>query len=446
MTQAQNAMKNKPIFPLLMSMSLPVMLSMLIQACYNVIDSLWVAKLGTDALTAVSLAFPLQNIVLSVGVGMGIGIGSLASIHLGSGNREKASQTASTGIILVMIHCVLFVLAGIFVTKPFLQMFTQNQQILDWACDYTQIVLCLSFGELIQMGYEKIFQAAGKMMTTMFLMGSGCIINIVLDPILIFGLLGFPAMGIRGAAYATVIGQVAAMFLYFIVNAKKDIGLSVSLKFVRFDWKLIREIYNVGLPSSLMLTMPSLLTGILNGILVKLGSIYVAILGLYFKLQTFINMPANGVIMGMRPIIGYNYGAREYGRVRKTIRCSMLVVLLITTLGTVISIFFPAEVLTLFDAEPELLTQGVIALQLIGASFLLSTVSLVVCGVFEAMGQGKLSLFLSLLRQFILLIPVGWGLSLFWGARGIWIAFPIAEALTLIPSLFLLRKQIQAIS
>lgn len=439
MNEKQNAMRTRPVMPLLLSMSMPVVLSMLIQSLYNIVDGLWVAKLGTSAISAVSLAFPLQNVVLAAGVGMGVGISSLMAIHLGAGDREQASRTASTGMMLVLIHCVLFVIGGLLITKPFLQLFTDDPETLKWACDYAYIVVCLSFAQLIQMGFEKIFQGAGKMMTTMFLMATGCIVNIVLDPILIFGLLGFPAMGVKGAAWATVIGQVFAMVLYLIVYAKKGIGVTIHPKYAKWDGKRIRSLYSVGVPSCLVLVMPSLLTGILNGILAKLGEIYVAVFGLYFKLQTFINLPSCGVIQGMRPIISYNYGAGEHQRVKKTVLCSLVIVALIAAFGTVIALGFPGPVLSLFNSDAELLEKGIPALQIIGTGFLISTVSVVACGVFEAMGKGHLSLVLSLLRQLAVLVPVAWVLSRFLGANGIWLAFPIAEAVTLIPSVLMLQ-------
>ena len=443
MTQAQNSMRTKPPLSLLLSMSLPVMLSMLIQSLYNIVDSLWVARLGTDAITAVSLAFPLQNIVLSLGVGMGVGIGALLSMHLGSGNREKASITASTGMMLVGIHRVVFFLGGIFITKPFLSLFTDDPQTLLWACDYTRIVLCLSFGQLIQMGLEKIFQSAGRMMVTMWMVLTGCILNIILDPILIFGLLGFPALGIRGAAIATVIGQIVPLFLYVLLYVRQDLGLSLSPRYVRWNGALIRQIYLVGIPSTLVLAMPSLLTALLNGILVKLGSVYVAVFGLWFKLQTFVNMPAGGVIQGMRPIIGYNYGAGETGRVRAIIRYSTTIVGAIVALGTMLALFFPEQILRMFEADSALTEAGIPALRILSMGLLLSTLSVVACGVFEALGRGRVSLRISLLRQLVILVPLGWLLSRFLGALGIWLAFPIAEAAALIPSAWMLRRLIR---
>lgn len=341
MKQNQEFMREKPVFKLLISMSVPVVLSMLIQSLYNIIDSVWVTKLGTDALTAVSLAFPLQNAIMSVGVGIGVGIGSIVSMDLGGGNRENANRAASVGMALVLIHCVVFLLCGVFLTKPFLHMFTDDPRTFQWACDYTYIVLCLSFGELIQMCFEKIFQAVGKMKTTMLLMASGCIINIILDPVLIFGWFGFPAMGVKGAAAATVTGQIIAMLLYVIVCIKQDIGVTIHPHHVQPDVNLIKRIYGIGVPSSLMLAMPSVLTGVLNGILAELGSIYVAVFGLYFKLQTFINMPSNGVVQGMRPIISYNYGAGENQRVKQAIRYSMGIIAVIMLIGTIAALGFP---------------------------------------------------------------------------------------------------------
>lgn len=440
MEQNQTFMKEKPIFKLLISMSVPVMFSMLIGSLYNIVDSIWVAKLGTDALTAVSLAFPLQNMIMSVGVGMGIGVGSVISMSLGAGDRKRADQTASLGIALAGFHCILFLLAGIFFTKPFLSMFTNDPKILEWSRDYTYIVMCVSFGQLLQMCLEKIFQGIGKMKTTMYLMASGCIINIILDPILIFGWFGLPAMGVTGAAVATVIGQIGALLLYILVCLRTDIGVTIHPRYMKPDKQIITKIYSIGIPSSLMLTMPSLLTGILNGLLTKLGSVYVAVFGLYFKLQTFINMPSNGVVQGMRPIISYNYGAGEQERVKKTIRYSMGIVAVIMLIGTIGALVFPRPILQLFDADTSLMAHGIPALRIIGLSFLISTVGIVASGVFEALGQGKKSLTLSLLRQLVIIVPVGWILSHWMGAAGIWIAFPIAELIASVVAVGMLRR------
>lgn len=441
MEQKQHVMGTKPVLQLLVSMSIPVVLSMFIQALYNIVDSIWVAKLGTDAITAVSLAFPLQNIVMSVGVGMGIGIGSVISMSLGAGNRQEANRAASIGVALVLLHCVIFAVGGLAITKPFLRMFTNDPVIYQWACDYTYVVLCISFGELLQMCLEKIFQGLGKMKTTMVMMASGCIINIILDPILIFGWFGFPAMGVKGAAIATVIGQIGAFVMYLVVCARGDIGVTIHPRYMKPDKEMVRRIYSIGIPSSLMLAMPSLLVALLNGILAQLDKAYVAVFGLYFKLQTFVNMPSNGVVQGMRPIISFNYGAGNQKRVNQAVGYAMKIVAGIMLVGTVAAVGMPEWILRAFDADEKVLSYGITAFRIIGLGFLFSTVGIVSAGVFEALGKGKESLWISLVRQFVIILPLGWLLSRFMGAEGIWISFPVAEALAAVMSVILLRKE-----
>ena len=441
MEQKQHVMGRKPVLQLLVSMSIPVVLSMFIQALYNIVDSIWVAKLGTDAITAVSLAFPLQNIVMSVGVGMGIGIGSVISMSLGARNRQEANRAASIGVALVLLHCVIFAVGGLAITKPFLRMFTNDPVIYQWACDYTYVVLCISFGELLQMCLEKIFQGLGKMKTTMVMMASGCIINIILDPILIFGWFGFPAMGVKGAAIATVIGQIGAVVMYLVVCARGDIGVTIHPRYMKPDKEMVGRIYSIGIPSSLMLAMPSLLVALLNGILAQLDKAYVAVFGLYFKLQTFVNMPSNGVVQGMRPIISFNYGAGNQKRVNQAVGYAMKIVAGIMLVGTIAAVGMPEWILRAFDADEKVLSYGITAFRIIGLGFLFSTVGIVSAGVFEALGKGKESLWISLVRQFVIILPLGWLLSRFMGAEGIWISFPVAEALAAVMSVILLRKE-----
>ena len=435
-----NKMGTKDIFPLLMGMSLPMMLSMLVQSLYNIVDSIYVSRLGTQALTAVSLAYPLQNIVVSVAVGIGVGISSVLSISLGEKNQQRANQAATMGILLTGIHCILFVIAGILVTKPFLGLFTQDEAVFAQACDYTYIVLCVSFGALLQVAMEKIYQGVGAMKTTMFLLSAGCIINIILYPILMFVMVGFPEMGVKGAAVATVIGQISAFLLYIIVYLKKNPGVVIHPKYIRFDWKLIKQIYAVGIPSSLMMTMPSILVGGLNGILAGMSEVYVAVLGIYFKLQTFIYMPANGIVQGMRPIIGYNYGAGKIKRVKTTIRYSLFAAAVLMLIGTILSLGFPKMILGMFQADAELLSAGTLALRLISLGFLVSSMGIIACGVFEAVGKGMQSLIISLLRQLVIILPLGFILSGFVGAAGIWISFPIAELLAAVVACVLMKK------
>ena len=420
-------MRTRPVFRLLVSMSVPMMLSMLIQSLYNIVDSIYVSWLGTDALTAVSLAYPLQNAIVSAGVGIGVGISSAISIHLGAGSQEKADRAATMGIVLTVFHCLLFILAGLFITRPFLSLFTEDPAILEDACSYTRIVLCLSFGALLQIAFEKIFQSIGKMKITMLLLIAGCVINIILDPILIFGLLGFPALGVAGAAIATVIGQICAFLLYIVIYMRKSYAVHIRAKYIRPDWQIIRQIYSVGIPSTVMMLMPSVLISILNRILAS------------FSLQTFIYMPANGIVQGMRPILGYNYGAGETRRVRSTIRYSLVCAAAIMLLGTVLSLLIPEQIFALFDADKELMSAGVSALRIISAGFLISSIGVIYSGTFEALGDGRRSLVISLLRQFVITIPVSFILSRFMGPAGIWIAFPAGEICAAIVAFFLLR-------
>ena len=439
MEKDNSFMKRKPVFSLLISMSVPMMLSMLIQSLYNIVDSIYVSRLGTDALTAVSLAYPLQNAIVSVAVGIGVGISTAISIHLGAGDQEKADRSATLGIALTVFHCVLFVLAGIFITRPFLSLFTDDPAILEDACDYTYIVLCLSFGALLQIAFEKIFQSIGQMKITMYLLIVGCVINIVLDPILIFGLLGCPALGVSGAAIATVIGQICAFLLYIAVYMRKSYAVHIRLKHLKFDRSIIRQIYGVGIPSSIMMLLPSVLISILNSILTALSDVYVAVLGVYFKLQTFIYMPANGIVQGMRPIIGYNYGAGENERVRSTIRYSLGCAAMLMLAGTLLSLLIPEQIFTLFDADAELMSAGVTALRIICIGFLVSSIGVIYSGTFEALGNGRNSLIISLLRQFAVTVPLAFFLSRVWGAAGVWAAFPAGEVIAAAAAYVLLK-------
>lgn len=433
-------MGTKPVGRLLATMSFPMMLSMLVQSLYNIVDSIYVSQLGTDALTAVSLAYPLQNVVLAVSVGMGVGISSVIAISMGEKNQRQQNEAATLGVALTMIHCVLFAAAGLVVTEPFLSLFTQDPSVLTQACDYTYIVLCLSFGSLLQITMEKIYQGLGAMKTTVILLGTGCAINIILDPILIFGLLGFPAMGVKGAAVATVAGQIAAFLLYVVVYFHKNPGVEIRFRYLRPNWRLIRWIYSIGIPSSMMSMLPSVLVGGLNGILASFSQVYVAVLGIYFKLQSFIYLPAAGIVQGMRPIIGYNYGAGQTERVRRGIRLSLAGTAALMLLGTAVSWAIPRSILSLFDTGPELMDAGTTALHIISLGFLPSSVGVIFSGAFEALGKGLHSLSISLLRQLAVTLPLGFALSRVLGPEGIWAAFPISEVIAAAAACVLLKK------
>lgn len=440
MEKKNTFMQTRPVFPLLLSMSVPMMLSMLIQSLYNIVDSIYVSRLGTGALTAVSLAYPLQNAIVSAAVGAGVGISSAISIHLGAGDQEKADRAATLGLALTVLHCVLFVLAGLLITDPFLSLFTNDPAILKDASDYTRIVLCFSFGALLQIAFEKIFQGIGEMKITMYLLAGGCIINIILDPILIFGLFGFPALGVSGAAIATVIGQICAFLLYIVVYLRKRYAVQIHPRHLIPDGKIIAQIYSVGIPSTIMMLLPSVLVSVLNHILASFSDVYVAVLGVYFKLQTFIYMPANGIVQGMRPVIGYNYGAGEHARVKAAIRCSLISAAVLMLTGTLLALLIPGQILSLFDADAELMDAGITALRIISSGFLVSSIGLIYAGTFEALGNGRNSLIISLLRQFVITIPLSFLLSNVLGPSGVWISFPAGELCASAAALILLKK------
>lgn len=302
----KNPMGYKPIFPLLMTMAFPPMISMLIQSLYNIIDSIFVAQLGESALTAVSLIYPLQNLSLAVSCGIGIAMNALIARHLGANDDEQASFVASQGIVMSLLHSLLFVIIGLFLIHPFLNMFTQSQDVIDYGMQYGTIVITLTFGSFIHLAVEKMFQACGNMIVPMVMQIVGAIVNIILDPILIFGYFGFPALGVSGAAIATIIGQMSACFLSIYLFSKYNEHIHLSFQHFRIDLETYKKLYSIAIPSGVMMCMPSLLVSILNGILASISQSAVAFFGIYFKLQSFVYMPSNGVIQGMRPIMSYN--------------------------------------------------------------------------------------------------------------------------------------------
>lgn len=445
MNTNQTRMRTKPIFPLLVSMALPMMFSMMIQSLYNIIDSIFVAKLGSDAFTAVSLIFPLQNLVLAVAVGFGVGVNSCIAIATGSQDIKRAENAAMSGILLSILHSVLFILFGIFATRPFLQMFTTNEAILNMGSQYGYIVLCLSFGCLIQVCYEKIFQALGNMNITMIVLSVGAVINIILDPIFIFGYLGFPAMGVAGAAIATVCGQISGLFIYiFYYHKKKDsILLQISLRGFSPRIQIIRQLYTVGIPSSIMIALPSILISSLNSMLVRFSSVHVAVLGIYYKLQTFIYLPSGGIVQGMRPIVGFNYGAGEMDRVKKTLDLSLVFTAAIMLVGTLLSLIIPEQLLLMFNANEETLKIGIPALRIISLGFLISSFGVIYSGAFEALGKGLSSLIISLLRQLVIILPLSGLLIHLIGPTGVWITLPIAESIASAISILLIRRTLR---
>ncbi len=435
-----NKLLDQPVSSLLLTMSLPMMLSMVVQSLYNIVDSMFVARLGVEALTAVSYVFPLQNLVLSLAVGFGVGINAVIAMNLGQGNQQKANQAATLGMALTALHGILFIVFGLVVSRPFLELFTADEQIIQWGVQYAVIVFTFSMGYLLQVSMEKIFQSVGEMMITMVLLASGSIINLILDPILIFGLLGFPALGVAGAAIATVIGQTAAFFFYLIAYKKKKLPVQIHLRYLKWNGQIVWKLYYIGIPAAITMALPSILAGALNKLLSVYGDVYVAVMGIYFKLQTFLYMPSNGIIQGLRPIISSNYGAGRYDRMWEAIRRSVLVVTVVMALGTLLCWLMPEQLMRLFDDDAQMLAIGAQALPLMSMGFVVSALGVILCGVMEALGRGMASLTLSLLRQFVLTVPIAWLLSDTLEATGIWLSLPAAEALAFLFAVYLLVR------
>lgn len=436
----QNKMGTMPILKLVVSMSLPAMFSMLIQAMYNIVDSIFVSRLGEDALTAVSLAFPIQILMIAIAVGTGIGINSLISRRLGEGNREEANSAATHGILLGVFNGLLFALLGILFSRAFFNAFTDDLSLIDLGYNYAIIVTTFSIGIFIQITIEKTLQATGNMLYPMISQLIGAVINIILDPILIFGLLGLPALGIKGAAIATVIGQNIAMLFALFIILKKSHEVKISFNKFKLRWKIIKQIYIVGFPSIIMQSITSFLIFCLNAILKDFSdSGAVAVLGIYYKLQSFIFMPVFGMMQGIMPIIGFNYGAKNKERVINTIKTGILIATLIMLAGTIIFMAIPDKMLMIFNASPKLLETGIIALRIISISFIFAAGGIIMSTFFQAIGQGRNSLYISILRQVIVILPVAYFMSKI-GLNYVWIAFPISEIVACIASFYIFSK------
>ena len=435
-------MKEKPVFPLLMSLSLPMVISMLVNALYNIVDSFFVAKISEDAMTALSLVFPLQNFVNSVAVGFGVGISAVIAIHLGEGEQERADRAATHGFVLSIVHGLLLMVVCIAIMPTFLRMFTSSETVVDLGVRYSTIVFSFATVITASLSMEKIFQAVGRMKVTMLSLMVGCLTNIFLDPVLIFGLGPFPAMGIEGAAFATGIGQVLTVVIYVVIYFYRPIPVRLSRKSMTADRNLDKKLYAVGIPATLNMALPSLLISALNAILVGYSQIYVVILGIYYKLQTFLYMPANGIVQGMRPIIGYNYGAGEHKRVEKIYRLTLTLSGAIMLLGTLICLLMPEQLIAIYTENQETIREGAKALRIISAGFIVSAVSVTGSGALEGLGKGFPSFVISLFRYVVIIIPLAFLFSRIWGSVGVWNAFWIAETITAVIALVVYRRAI----
>lgn len=437
----ENKMGVMPVNKLLISMSLPMMISMLVQALYNIVDSIFVSRLCEDALTAVSMAFPMQNLLISVAVGIGVGINSMLSRSLGEKNFNAANKTAKNGIFLELLGYLLFLLIGIFLTKPFFLAQNASEEITNMGIEYTRICLIMSFGVFMQIGLERILQSTGRTLHTMITQTTGAIINIILDPILIFGLFGFPKLGVAGAAIATVSGQICAAILATVLNIKCNPDVHISFKGFKPEMQYIKTISSVGVPSIIMSSVGSVMTFGMNKILITFSSTAVAVFGVYFKLNSFIFMPIFGLNNGMVPIVSYNYGARNRKRLTKTVNLAMIYAVALMLVGLSLFRIIPDKLLGLFDASEHMIEIGVPALRIISLSFAFAGVCIVISSCFQALGHGVLSMMVSITRQLIVLLPSAFIIAKITGnVDSVWWSYNIAEIFSLSLSLIFFKN------
>lgn len=447
----ENKMGVMPVNKLLLNMSLPMMVSMLVQALYNIVDSIFVAKLSENALTAVSLAFPIQTLMIALGTGTGVGVNALLAKQLGEKAYKRVNKTAMNGIFLAIMSYLVFLIVGFVAVRPFYasQVSEADAEILTMGVEYLSVVCIGSFGLYTQLIGEKLLQATGKTVCSMLSQGLGAVINIILDPIMIFGLFGFPAMGVAGAALATVIGQIASGILAMYFNLTKNKEITFNWGDMKPDKSTIAKIFQVGVPSIIMQSIGSVMTYSMNLILISFTSTATAVFGVYFKLQSFFFMPVMGLNNGLVPIIAYNYGAGKRSRMIKTAKLCYAYAFGLLLLGFLAFEFMPATLLGLFEASPEMIEIGVLALRIIGVHFLIAWYCIISSSIFQALGNGVYSMFVSVARQLVVLLPAAFILAKLGGLQAVWWAFPIAELMSLVvSSIFLItiyRKVIKKI-
>lgn len=440
---AENKMGTMPIGKLLFNMSLPMMISMLVQALYNIVDSIFVSRICEDALTAVSMAFPWQNIVIAIAVGFGVGINALLSRALGQKNDERVNQVAVNGLLLAGLSYLLVLVAGLIGIRAYMRTQTDIETIVNYGITYLNICILCSFGVFVEITFERFLQATGRTIYSMITQLTGAITNIILDPILIFGLLGFPKLGIAGAAWATVIGQCVGAVVAVMLNHFKNPEVHLRLRHIRPNGRLMGEITAISIPSIIMSCISSLTCFVMNMILIAYSSTAVAVFGVYFKLQSFVFMPVFGLNNGMVPIIAYNYGAQKPERIHKTIRLGMVYAVAIMVVGLLVFQLIPKELLRMFDASDAMLEIGAPALRIMSLAFVFAGIGIVSGSSCQAFGYSVYSMLISIARQIVVLIPAAYLLSLTGVLRSIWFAFPIAEIFSLILSLFFLRTTLK---
>lgn len=436
MNEKENKMGTVGINKLLITMALPMMASMLVQALYNIVDSMYVSQISEDAFTAVSLAFPIQQLMIALASGIGVGVNALLSKSLGEKNFKKANASATNGIFLHILGAILFLIIGLTIVDPFYRSQTTDPEILQAGHDYLTVICCYSIGLYIQMICEKLLQSTGLTMYSMVVQGVGAIINIILDPILIFGWWIFPEMGVTGAAVATVMGQIVGATLGVILNLKKNKDIHISFKGFKPDMSIIKPIFVVGIPSIIMMSVGSLVNYSMNLILMTFGSTAAAVFGAYYKLQSFIFMPVFGLNNAMVPIIAYNYGAANKTRVMKAIKSSIIGAMAIMAVGLIVFWIVPAPLLGIFNASEHMLSMGVPALRIISTAFVPAGYCIVLGSVYQALGNGTYSMITSICRQIVVLLPVAFLLAQTGNVNLVWLSFPIAEVMSVVVTSF----------
>lgn len=426
----QNFMKEKKILPLVISMALPMVLSMAVNSLYNIVDSYFVARISENAMTALSLVYPVQNLMTAIAVGFGIGMNARIAFCLGAQDHKQADQAAATGMVLSIIHGLILMVICLLGMPKFLSLFTDNEEILSMGLTYANRAFLFSVIIMLGISLEKVFQAVGRMKVSMISMMCGFIANIILDPLMIFGIGPFPEMGMAGAAYATGIGQFITLLVYVVFCIFRPLPVSFARKNIVWNRVLLQKLYAVGIPASLNMALPSLLISSLNGILSAFSGTYVLVLGAYYKLQTFIYLSANGIIQGIRPLISFNYGAGEKKRVQQIFGTTLALTAGVMAVGTLLSFLIPGQMIGLFTENQETIQIGIKALHIISLGFIVSAVSVTCCGALEALGKGMASLLISLSRYAVIIIPAAFLFSRLYGAEGVFAAFPATELLT----------------
>lgn len=429
-----------PIPKLLFQMSLPMIISMLIQALYNVVDSIFVAQINENALTAVSLVFPVQNLMIAIAVGTSVGVNALLSRNLGERDFESANSAARNGLFLSFISYIFVAVVGALSAHTFMRVQTNDAQIVEYGTTYMTIVTVCCFGCFMQIMFERLLQSTGRTFQTMISQATGAIINIIMDPILIFGLFGFPKLGVAGAGLATIFGQIVGMFLSMFMNIKMNKEINISFKGFRPSGTTIKKIYAVGVPTIVMQSIGSVMTFGFNKILLMFTPTATAVFGVYFKLNSFIFMPVFGLNNGMVPIVAYNYGARRKDRIAQTIKLSVITAVCMMLIGLALFMLIPAQLLSLFNASSDMLAIGVPALRIICISFLFAGYCIIIGSVFQALGNGVYSLIISLARQLFAILPAAFILAKVFGLNAVWWSFPIAEIVSLVITTIFLKK------